>query len=51
MTTRDEAAETPFTAEEQARRRAIIEAMLSDRDRRESASMEEILRWRDEGRP
>ncbi|MCY3920388.1 MAG: hypothetical protein OXG38_11390 [Chloroflexi bacterium] len=39
-----------FTAEERARRKAIVTAMLADRDRRRPITVEEILQFRDEGR-
>ena len=39
-----------FTPEERARRKAIVMAMLEERDRLGSMSLEEVLRARDEGR-
>ena len=49
--TSPETIESVFTPEEQARRRAIIEAMLAERDSRVAAmSLDEVLRARDEGR-
>ncbi len=40
-----------FTAEERARRKAIVTAMLADRDKARPMSLEEVLKARDEGRP
>ena len=49
--TSPETVESVFTPAEQARRRAIIEAMIEERDRRDPVSLEELLKARAEGRP
>ena len=43
--------DSAFTAEEQARREAIVKAMLAERDKRRPMSLQEVLQARDEGRP
>ena len=49
--TSPETIDSVFTPEEQARRRAIIEAMLAERDSRVAVmSLDEVLRARGEGR-
>ena len=45
-----EPAESEFSAEERARRMAIVKAMLAERDRGGAMSLEEVLHARDEGR-
>ena len=43
-------ADKVLTAEERARRKAVVTAMLADRDRRRPIAVEDILQARDEDR-